>query len=604
MKKFSNSSFKFPNIELNFISCTTHFWEVKSSKNIFLTNTFFCSKINYKNIIFHRRKDGSKHMGIVQKEIIESGFCGNPKNAASYEIYELDGITEVRIFGNGGINSYKPKDYVFVDKAPWKEEEYKLEKVIIENGISSIGSEAFRGCEHLRAIYIPKTVSKYGIGEDALTGCKNLSEVHVTNVDAYARTKMGSTLPPVYRFDLYSGEELVREVHIKSAAQGLYHPALYPVFSGCRSIERITLFPGYEIKDGAFFGCERLASVTMPKSLEKIPKNAFKGCTSLKAIDFPDGLREIGESAFEECYSLEEINLKEGLERINNYAFSGCTGVKLISLPASLTRIYDYALCDCKAVEKITVADGNTRYSSAGNCLFDNEKKTVLRASSDSEIPEGTVNIGYMAFSGCKIRCVNLPDTAEAIGKGAFMDCTSLEKVTLGRAIKEIDENAFTGCTALTEIILMGDELPKIAASSFDNCPALSGFRKSDGSFVSIADVLLSSFDRLCKGGKCPANVRRVCALLRSAVSGFAFSPCSSYSFKLKKTDNVRQLVFTLTSNDGDVYPDSSMPYREWDVHRYVCTIPDDIPDSEAEEYALSHKHEWVHTKETMKSSI
>ena len=53
----------------------------------------------------------------------------------------------------------------------------KIEKVIIPEGMKSIGSYAFYHCDNLKEIVIPKTVRD--IGEYAFEGCDSLTSITI-----------------------------------------------------------------------------------------------------------------------------------------------------------------------------------------------------------------------------------------------------------------------------------------------------------------------------------------------------------------------------------------------------------------------------------------
>ena len=56
-----------------------------------------------------------------------------------------------------------------MDDAPWSHLQYAIKKVVINNGVTSIGSHAFSGCQNLENITIPNSVTS--IGSSAFYGC-------------------------------------------------------------------------------------------------------------------------------------------------------------------------------------------------------------------------------------------------------------------------------------------------------------------------------------------------------------------------------------------------------------------------------------------------
>ena len=148
---------------------------------------------------------------------------------------------------------------------------------------------------------------------------------------------------------------------------------------------------------GAFKGCEKLTTVTLPSSVTTIGDDVFRDCNSLTSINLSNckGLESIGNGAFYQCRSLTSIDLSDcaNLKIIGDYAFYNCLGLTEINLNGctSLQSIYDYA--------------------------FANSGLTEINLSDCANLEI----IGISAFRGCdglkNIYFYNVPDT---IGTSAF----------------------------------------------------------------------------------------------------------------------------------------------------------------------------------------
>lgn len=98
---------------------------------------------------------------------------------------------------------------------------------------------------------------------------------------------------------------------------------------------------------------------------------------------------------------------------------------------------------DTEGVEYRVSSDG----SYAEVIKYKGDAVRVFVASEHQGLP--VRRICDMAFRGCDVRYVNLPESVVSIGEGAFMDCTSLASFICGKGIEEVGEAAFAGCESL-----------------------------------------------------------------------------------------------------------------------------------------------------------
>ena len=103
----------------------------------------------------------------VQASAAESGSCGQGLT------YTLNGNT-LTISGQGDMLDY---DYYGDEEAPWADFREQIQRIVIEPGVTSIGSYAFYRCKALTEIIIPEGVTH--IREDAFLLCESLSAVNL-----------------------------------------------------------------------------------------------------------------------------------------------------------------------------------------------------------------------------------------------------------------------------------------------------------------------------------------------------------------------------------------------------------------------------------------
>ena len=160
-------------------------------------------------------------------------------------------------------------------------------KIIIPEGVKSIGAWAFRGCRKLASITIPDGVTS-----------------------------------------------------IKTGA-----------FANCWSLASITLPKGLTlIKDRAFESCSDLAEITIPDGVTSIEWFAFSNCSSLVSINIPNSVKLIGKSAFFCCSKLERITIPYRVTLIQDSAFEGCSKLTSITIPDGVTSIGKGAFRGCSSL--------------------------------------------------------------------------------------------------------------------------------------------------------------------------------------------------------------------------------------------------------------
>ena len=333
-----------------------------------------------------------------------------------------------------------------VPEAPWRHKTVK--KVKIERGVTSIGQQAFAGCDSLKNIEIPEGMSS--IWAEAFVGCSSLKNIEipdeVTNIEwgafsgcsSLESIKMPAGVTSI-GCEAFSGCSSLKSIEIPDGVTYIE----WETFAGCISLESVKLSAEMTyIGEDAFSGCSNLKNIKIPDGVTSIELGVFKNCSSLESIEIPDGVTDIGVEAFSGCSSLKSIEIPDGVTGIAGGAFSGCSSLKNIEIPDGVTSIEWGAFKDCSSLESIEIPDGVTSIKDG----------TFSECSSlkNIEIPDGVTSIGFDAFYKCsRLKSIKMPAGLTSIGGYVFAKCIA-DIYFKGNRPKEMNIVCLSGCSNIT----------------------------------------------------------------------------------------------------------------------------------------------------------
>ena len=282
---------------------------------------------------------GLADLGVGGNAIVASAeSSGNCGDSGSNVTWSLDDNGTLTISGSGKIEDYRSD----IDQ-PWYSNRSDITSVVIEPGVTSIGSQAFYECSNLTSITIPSGLTS--IGEQAFGNCTGLTSI---------------TIPSGF-------------ISIGDYA-----------FWNCTGLTSITIQNGVtSIGTGAFWNCTGLTSITIPSSVTSIGVNVFYNCTGLTDITvdsnnssfcsesgvlfnkdkttliyyplgkndssytIPDGVTVIEQYAFYCNSKLTSVTIPSGVTSIGEMAFRECSGLTSVIVPSSVTSIEYNAFWCC-----------------------------------------------------------------------------------------------------------------------------------------------------------------------------------------------------------------------------------------------------------------
>ena len=348
-----------------------------------------------------------------------------PDTPGKYMEWKYDEETAtLTIFGKGSMGNYNLND------RPWEEYEREIKKVIIEDGITTVGKNAFRECYALESIVIPDSVTL--IGDYSFEMCNSLTSITLSD--------------NINTIGMYAFQHCIGLTSVV-IGDGVIMIDL-STFAQCKSLESVVIGDSVVIiRSGAFRDCAKLKTVTFGKSLKTIEMNAFSGCSSLESVTIPDSVTKMDRWAFSDCTSLTSVKLGNGLTSTGEYAFGNCTNLVSVTFGNSITVISDDSFYGCTKLESIVTPSTVTEIKSSAFSGCTSLKNVTLN--------EGLTLIGSNAFANCdSLVSIKIPDSVTTINSYAFGDCDNLKSIAIGKNVTAIGNAIAYGSTSLTAITI------------------------------------------------------------------------------------------------------------------------------------------------------
>lgn len=165
------------------------------------------------------------------------------------------------------------------------------------------------------------------------------------------------------------------------------------------------------------------------------------------------GTKRIADFTFGEQQSLKEIVLPEGLESIGAYAFHHC-GIERVVFPASLKELGVGAFMACRSLRSVLfLGEGPEIIESAAfmNCI--SLQELTLGKGLKVTGSEEPMDFGG-AFETCEnLREVVLPEGFVFLGNATFSGCKSLARIVLPKGMIALGERSLAE-TAIRELLV------------------------------------------------------------------------------------------------------------------------------------------------------
>lgn len=362
--------------------------------------------------------------------VIDSGTCGDNLSWILYDNKEL------YIYGTGAMYDYLYNNL----NPPWSNYRGIIESVVIDEGMTSLGQNAFADLSALTSVDLPDSLRH--IGSYALSGCESLTSI---------------TFP--------AGVESMEGYIFSSTIDSLYYEGSIENWLDieCQNSKGVL---GYVEK--FYISGEVVENLVIPNGISSIPQNAFSYYYGLKSIVFPDTVTSIGEEAFVGCDNLVYAEFLGDAPSIGGHAFteseySGDSNVTIYyhagthGWSSPIWDIY-YAACVEEFSDYSTLDEDNRNSQGVLFTLNDTAMTAIVGDGSDE-----FNNSGYY---GSQKGAVMIPDavtkdgniyTVIGIGNNAFAHNRLVTSASVGAGVTSIMPSAFIGCPELEAITVSDD---------------------------------------------------------------------------------------------------------------------------------------------------
>lgn len=427
-----------------------------------------------------------------------------------------------------------------------------IETITINNNISAIGANAFKGCENLKEVkWDAKACADFDVAP-----FENLEKITFNGTwveriparlcqgSAITSVKIAAKKGEVFSIgeDAFANCDSLKEVVWEAEkCNDFVGASPFPMLDTISFGKDVVNIPAY-----LCYGQENLKFITIPAKVATIGEKAFVGCKSLLAFDvdvantsFANidgvlyGLVEGTPSSLVNCPTgVIAVEIPEGTETIEAGAFDGCNKLATLKVPHSVRYIKEKAIH-----ETLWFANQKGGYIYIDNKLY--SYKGTMPEGEKMVVKDGTVTIYNNAFDQHNSYVsLTIPESVTFIGEKAFVGSEKLNDVVWNAVnCEDFNEIPFDNMTSITfgnkvenvpaylcadtkvaNVTLPGS-VKTIGTRAFIDCVDLKSVTMAAGGSMQIADYAFMNCLNLTSM-QLPKDATKV--------GRFAFSYCSS----------------------------------------------------------------------------
>lgn len=462
-----------------------------------------------------------------------------------------------------------------------------IKDLVIPDGVTTISSFAFYGCESLEFVSLPSSLTS--IGTEAFTGCNSLAKI-VSKINN----------PFVLSDPIFTNESICH-LFVPNGTLSQYQEnwsAFTHIYEGDGNrpndaiefedllVETICV-NNWDTNQDGFFSPSEAAAVTdlgsafnsnVPSitsfdelkyftGLKSIPSSIFSGCIALKSVTIPEGVTSIGAYAFNNCRSLSSLTIPASVTSIGSKAFFYALDAEIYSQAMSQPSRNDFkvyisdltAWCNIDfGTDVFSEVEDKYTYSQTWMYLGCTQKYSLYlnnKYLSTLEIPKEITEIKPNTFAYCRsISSVKFHDGVTSIGNNAFR-FSLVSSISGGKNINSIGDHAFedtdisdissfenltsigTYAFALTGLktLVMSNKIESIGYSAFWSCTSLSDVVLSE----SLKSLQSSTFSG-CTGLKNMIIPQSV-----TSIGNSVFEKCDNLKYVIITSDNLLSFAYS-----------------------------------------------------------
>lgn len=325
-----------------------------------------------------------------------------------------------------------------------------LESINIPFAVEELPERCFAECGALKEINIPQSVST--IGKEAFSGCASIERLILPQGVATVQAGAFRNMSSLYAFEV--DEQNTRYIVKDGVLYYKVGTSLYLVqYPAAKQATTYTIDPATVKIMKYAFSSSQISSIIIGGKISSVEEGAFENCANLVSVSITGAAVSfaIEDKAFANCYNLKAVKIElTKVPSLNATAFEGVSDTFSVYVTSDMIRNYQTAT-NWRAISEHIYSLG-----------------TIFGSFAVEEVDGGYAIRQYFGTE----KEVVIPEILNTkrivkISENAF-SFANIEKITISKYIREIEDHAFKNCTVLS-VIILECEPPALGERVFEN---------------------------------------------------------------------------------------------------------------------------------------